>query len=558
MGDLNFRLKRPNPGAVLDDVAAICRKERDGPCGGREDWRRLRYVELLRAAAGEAEKGRYSFSSAAASVLSGEEEEAQQQQQGTAPPSQEEEEEEEEEEWEDDNNEEEEEEEGEGGSQDKKQKKGKKRRRLPALVDGLVRDARGHKAELALQRSLSSYDRQAQREQERAVAATASAGNGKQAPLTKRVVMSLQHVLAGRGREGPEKGGDGAKGGEEEACAAVELGMAGGGASFSLSSSSKLLRLQEPSAQASSSSSLSSSVATATQRGEPVASSWEELLAADELSHLMRSGAAFYNFHEPAIRWPPSYRRVKGPGGHCGDYTDVARLKQAYSIQVKEKGLSFAGRRRLSSAMPGASSGKSLGGGGADGGSARLSLFFPASQAGSSSQQEDSNGVPAGVAPSSSSFSSSSVLLPSANSAPRLVPPTDAPSTASTSAAAGFPNNHGISTTTAGSASSRSGWGRTELRSSVTTGGGPAAPTPSAGISKRVPSYTDRILVHTFPDYAPRVQVGPYELCDALTASDHRPVSTVLRVQVSQCVLGMHHVYRYCFAVVRHRLRTNR
>lgn len=50
----------------------------------------------------------------------------------------------------------------------------------------------------------------------------------------------------------------------------------------------------------------------------------------------------------------------------------------------------------------------------------------------------------------------------------------------------------------------------------------------SGSTTTRVPSYTDRILVHTFPDMGERITIGPYELCDAQMGSDHRPVSTVL------------------------------
>jgi hypothetical protein len=48
------------------------------------------------------------------------------------------------------------------------------------------------------------------------------------------------------------------------------------------------------------------------------------------------------------------------------------------------------------------------------------------------------------------------------------------------------------------------------------------------GVTTRVPSYTDRILVHSMPDKKASLALGPYELCDAIEASDHRPVSTIL------------------------------
>eukprot|EP00624_Nannochloropsis_granulata_P005895 evm.model.NODE_41967_length_32096_cov_22.644348.1 len=40
LGDLNYRLRRTNAGEVLEDVAEICRVERDEVCGGEKEWRR--------------------------------------------------------------------------------------------------------------------------------------------------------------------------------------------------------------------------------------------------------------------------------------------------------------------------------------------------------------------------------------------------------------------------------------------------------------------------------------------------------------------------------------
>jgi hypothetical protein len=43
----------------------------------------------------------------------------------------------------------------------------------------------------------------------------------------------------------------------------------------------------------------------------------------------------------------------------------------------------------------------------------------------------------------------------------------------------------------------------------------------------RPPSYTDRILAHSLEDRKDFLRRGPYELCDAVRGSDHRPVSQV-------------------------------
>lgn len=46
-GDLNYRLRRTNAGEFLEDVAEICRVERDEVCGGEKEWRRKRYAALF-------------------------------------------------------------------------------------------------------------------------------------------------------------------------------------------------------------------------------------------------------------------------------------------------------------------------------------------------------------------------------------------------------------------------------------------------------------------------------------------------------------------------------
>jgi len=69
------------------------------------------------------------------------------------------------------------------------------------------------------------------------------------------------------------------------------------------------------------------------------ATTWAELLQDDELKQGMDKGDLFYGFREGEIRFPPSYRRVKGPHGECGDCTDATMLKRAFSTAVKEKSL---------------------------------------------------------------------------------------------------------------------------------------------------------------------------------------------------------------------------
>jgi hypothetical protein len=49
----------------------------------------------------------------------------------------------------------------------------------------------------------------------------------------------------------------------------------------------------------------------------------------------------------------------------------------------------------------------------------------------------------------------------------------------------------------------------------------------------RPPSYTDRVLIHSLPDRQDRLTVQSYDFCDQLRVSDHRAVSMVARLEVS-------------------------
>jgi hypothetical protein len=65
---------------------------------------------------------------------------------------------------------------------------------------------------------------------------------------------------------------------------------------------------------------------------------WSRVLAHDELLKCMHNNQVFAGFSEEAIRFPPSYRRMRGLEGDCGDYCDQTVLEGAYSTAVKGAG----------------------------------------------------------------------------------------------------------------------------------------------------------------------------------------------------------------------------
>ncbi len=53
----------------------------------------------------------------------------------------------------------------------------------------------------------------------------------------------------------------------------------------------------------------------------------------------------------------------------------------------------------------------------------------------------------------------------------------------------------------------------------------------------RVPSYTDRILVHSLKDREPGLKLNAYESCECVTGSDHKPVGLWCTLQIAPKVL---------------------
>ncbi|CAN0310178.1 unnamed protein product, partial [Phaeothamnion confervicola] len=70
-------------------------------------------------------------------------------------------------------------------------------------------------------------------------------------------------------------------------------------------------------------------------------------------------------------------------------------------------------------------------------------------------------------------------------------------------------------------------------------GGGVSSKAAAAADKKvakglRPPSWTDRILTHSLADKQSRLVAGPYELCDAVLGSDHRPVCGAFTLKVRE------------------------
>ena len=68
-----------------------------------------------------------------------------------------------------------------------------------------------------------------------------------------------------------------------------------------------------------------------------VSTAWSKVLALDELNLVMNQNKIFFNFKEAgAPFFPPSFRRKCGVEGDCGDYTDMAKVANAYTTRKEE------------------------------------------------------------------------------------------------------------------------------------------------------------------------------------------------------------------------------
>ena len=222
---------------------------------------------------------------------------------------------------------------------------------------------------------------------------------------------------------------------------------------------------------------------------------WGWVRRLDELSQCMKDRRVFWGFTEGRINFPPSYRWTRGGGGGnssspsssilvggddvdleasesvsnstfvnnepenlAGDFTDMEKLQNAYTIAVVEK-LPLMSR-----------------------------LIARASSWGSSY------------------YSSSSVISRTSSISSSTAQSTGASSTASIS-------------------SSNS----TSSLYSQSTAEPPALPS-NAIVSRRTPSYTDRILTHSLPGKAPNLRWRAYDMADYVNLSDHRPVAAAFEL----------------------------
>jgi hypothetical protein len=55
----------------------------------------------------------------------------------------------------------------------------------------------------------------------------------------------------------------------------------------------------------------------------------------------------------------------------------------------------------------------------------------------------------------------------------------------------------------------------------------------------RPPSYTDRVLCHSLPGQGRDLTITKYELCEAMSGSDHRPVAALIDLHVGEGVTSL-------------------
>jgi len=537
LGDLNYRLRRTDAGKVLEDVAEICRVERDAVCGGEREWRRKKYAALFEPRGGgvatveevEGKEGVKEEESSCADQLLNKEGEKEEEGNGGSENGDRDDD-EEEEDADDDEEEEDADDDVLGGSSSSLHG-----------VQGLVQQVKSYLSEpsnieiskLTMKRLTSSYLREiadggeGTEEEKDEEEDKASAKHGDLQPrktLSRRqtwggqIFSSLQQQVNSSRQVGLGKRTSSSKDTDRD----LEAGSMPRGLPSSFFSSSSLPQgaltptNQQPSAGAAAAAAegggwgtppapvLRSRKSTSSQSrvvSSQHATTWAELLQDDELKQGMDKGDLFYGFREGEIRFPPSYRRVKGPHGECEDYTDANILKKAFSTAVREKSLPL---QRLNRG---------------------LTRFAQSQQQQSQQQQQQQSQIYSTIYSTSSvpSFGSSLAESHRVDSSLRSLEVEGGSGGGSGGGGGDVP-----SMTT-----------RTTTMMTTTTPNTSAGASSSARTTTRIPSYTDRILLHVVEDFEDRVSLGPYEMCDALLGSDHKPVSTVVTARVNVGVRGL-------------------
>ena len=240
-------------------------------------------------------------------------------------------------------------------------------------------------------------------------------------------------------------------------------------------------------------------------------SDWDYLLARDELRQCMDIGEIFSNWVEPMPRFPPSYKHYKRDvKGLPKDYSNMDYLRSTYVVSGENM------RERTSSISTSATT---------------LSTVtndittdydhFEVYQTPSGSTYNDVE-KDAGDAPiittrtRQDSNASRTPRRPSLNAVsavpfPSIVSPQD-------SAPSGKAHSIQMSPSTIPRTSSFSRGKQSQ---------------------SRVPSYTDRILYHSLKSSEGRLTSAAYEMCHDVLGSDHRPVSMVLKLEVSYCTKAL-------------------
>jgi hypothetical protein len=288
---------------------------------------------------------------------------------------------------------------------------------------------------------------------------------------------------------------------------------------------------------------------------EVAAPSWDKVLKQDEMKDMMVIGEVYSGFNEPPTRFPPTYKRKKGPlEGSCGDYSDISAVLGGFShIGEELPGPAAPPAAALPAAGP----------------------TTPASPAGkrstlgalSEGAEDESNvdeGTAAAVTASAPNAEDETPIAPLPVISSSQAVPLKKAKSKRTSILSAFssvkeeedeskPDDEGrgsFSVRPSEDQPAVSGAGgerkepkkrRTSLFAGIRSAESLAAAEAAAIAAKeakakskiRPPSYTDRILTHSLSDRADKLTVTSYGFCDDIRASDHRPVCMALEMEVN-------------------------